>query len=171
MLREKYWPLVEKGIKTITIRKNTRLKPGDLVEIHSGGKIRGIARVTAVYEKSLEDIGEDEARKEGIPLSTLIRELKKMYGGESPLKIIEFQLLETFNPPKDPERRRYGNLSPREVAQKAIELGLAEDSDRRILLAVAKTGSIREVAKMLGGLKHRRKIRKILEKYAKMLTS
>ncbi len=171
MLREKYWPLVERGIKTITIRRNTHLKPGDLVEIHSGGKIRGIARVTAVYERSLEDIGEDEARKEGIPLSALIRELKKMYGRESTLKVIEFQLVETFDPPKDPERRRYGDLSPREVAQKAIELGLAEDSDRAILLAVAKTGSIREVAKRLGGLKHRRKIRKILEKYAKMLTS
>ena len=171
MLKAKYWPLVERGVKTITIRRNTRLKPGDLVEIHAGGKVRGVARITSVYEKKLDEIGPEEAKKEGIPLARLKKELRKIYGTEKPLKVISFELVEVYNPPKDPERRRYGDLTPMEIAEKALELNLAGDEDKDILLAVAQTGSIREAAQRMGGLKHRKRIRKILEKYARMLTS
>jgi len=51
MLKARYWPLVKEGKKTITIRRNTKLQPGDLVEIHAGGKVRGIAKILRVYEK------------------------------------------------------------------------------------------------------------------------
>ncbi len=169
MLKARYWPLVMDGKKTITIRKNTRLQPGDLVEIHAGGKIRGVARILRVYEKKLDEISEEEAKKEGISLDRLKKELERIYGKENTLKIIEFELLEVYDPPKDPEQRRYGKYSPQEIAKMAIEEGLARKEDRDILLAVAKTGSIRAVAQSMGGLKHRRKIRKVLEKYAKLL--
>ncbi len=169
MLKARYWPLVKEGKKTITIRKNTKLLPGDLVEIHAGGKIRGVAKILRVYEKKMSEIGEEEAKKEGLPLNRLKRELRKIYGKNITLKIIEFKLIEVYDPPKDPERRRYGEYSPKEIAKRAIEEGLAKEEDKEILLAVARTGSIRAVAQSMGGLKHRRRIRKILEKYAKLL--
>jgi len=169
MLKARYWPLVKEGKKTITIRRNTKLQPGDLVEIHAGGKVRGIAKILRVYEKKLDEIGDEEERKEGLPLNHLKRELQKLYGKDAILKIIEFKLIEIYDPPKDPERRRYGEYSPQEIARRALETGVAQGEDREILLALAKTGSIRAVAQSMGGLKHRRRIRKMLERYAKLL--
>ena len=169
MLKARYWPLVKEGKKTITIRRNTKLQPGDLVEIHAGGKIRGVAKILHIYEKKLDEIGEEEAKKEGMAVDRLKRELERIYGKNATLKIIEFELLKIYDPPKDPERRRYGDYSPQEIARRAIEEGIAREEDKEILLAVAKTGSIRAVAQSMGGLKHRRRIRKILERYARLL--
>ncbi len=169
MLKAHYWPLVKEGKKTITIRRNTKLQPGDLVEIHAGGKIRGVAKILHIYEKKLDEIGEEEAKKEGMAVDRLKRELERIYGKNATLKIIEFELLKIYDPPKDPKRRRYGEYSPQEIARRAIEEGIAREEDKEILLAVAKTGSIRAVAQSMGGLKHRRRIRKVLERYARLL--
>jgi hypothetical protein len=169
MLREKYWPLVEKGKKTITIRRYTDLKPGDLAYIHAGGKIRGLARVVRVYERSVDEIGPEEAKKEGMGLEKLKRELKRIYGDAEKLKIVEFELLETYNPPIDPEELRYGGKTPQQIAREALEKGIVEDRDLQIVKEIAGGKSIREVAFKLGGLKKRRIIRGVLEKYRKKL--
>jgi len=169
MLKARYWPLVKEGKKTITIRRNTKLQPGDLVEIHAGGKVRGVARIKRIYEKSLHEIGEEEAKKEGIPLHKLKKTLENIYGKNARLKILEFELVRTYDPPIDPEQRRYGEYSPQEIARMALETGVAREEDKSVLIALAKTGSIRAVAQSLGSLKHRRRIRKMLERYAAML--
>ncbi len=171
MLKAELWPLVVEGKKRITIRKRTKLRPGDDVLIHAGGKIVGRARVIRVYRKSVDEIGEEEAKKEGIPLEKLKSMLRKLYGSGH-VYIIEFELLEVFNPPLDPHERAYGGLEPAEIAIEGLKRKLYEnEEEKRILELVAREKSIRKVAQTLGGLEKRRIIRKILRKIRNRLTS
>jgi len=169
MLKEEFWPLVRSGKKRITIRRFTRLKPGDEVYIHAGGKIVGEARILRVYEKTVDELSEEEAEKEGIPLPKLRKLISKMYGN-GPLKIIEFELTRIYDPPLDPEELFYSKERPGALAKRILEQ--VEDIDpeaRRILERLAETDSIRQVAMEMGGLKYRKKIRAVLRRYASLL--
>ncbi len=172
MLKKELWPLVREGKKRITIRRFLKVKPGDEVLIHAGGKIVGRARIVLVYRKKLGEIGEEEARKEGIPLKKLRKMLEEMYGHNpnTELTIAEFDLVEVFDPPKDPEKEYYGSMTPREIARQAIAAGIVESEDeRKILEELAGGKSIREIAFEMGGLHRRKLIRRIIRKYRKKL--
>ncbi len=172
MLKREFWPLVREGKKRITIRKFAPFRPGEIVQIHSGGKIVGEARIVNVYRKKLGEIGKEEARKEGMPLSKLLRLLRRTYGDdpELPLTVVEFDLIRTYDPPLDPERLHYGEITPQQIAKMALEAGIVDDDgERRILEALASGKSIREIAFEMGGLHKRKMIRRIIRKYGEVL--
>ncbi len=169
MLKEELWPLVRSGRKRITIRRFARVRPGEEVFIHAGGKIVGKARVLRVYEKILDEIGEEEAEKEGIPLPRLKKMISELYG-TGPLKIIEFELVKTYDPPLDPEELFYAKERPGKLAKRILKsVGNIDPEAKRILKRLAETDSIRQVAMEMGGLKYRKKIRAILRRYASEL--
>jgi len=172
MLKKELWPLVKAGKKRITIRRFLKVKPGDEVLLHAGGKIVGRARIVLVYRKKLGEIGEEEARKEGIPLRKLKKMLEDMYGRDpdTELTVAEFDLLEVFDPPRDPEEEYYGSMTPQEIARMALEKKIVEsEEERKILEELAEGKSIREIAFQMGGLHRRRIIRRIVRKYRKKL--
>lgn len=172
MLKQEFWPLVRSGKKRITIRRFARFQPGEEVFIHSGGKIVGKARILSVYKKRMGEIGEEEARKEGIPLEKLKRTLENTYGKnpEQMLTVVEFELTDVFDPPLDPEEMHYRGLTPREIAEEALNRGIVKNpEEREILEKIARGKSIREVAFEMGGLGRRKIIRKILRKYRELL--
>ena len=173
MLKEKYLPLVLEGKKRVTIRRFTRLKEGDLFYIHSGGKVWGIGKVLSIKKVKKDDIGEDIAEKEGMRLEELKRELNRYYGKKNiPLYVIEFEVLEVFKEPVEMERKFYGNMTPKEIAEEALEKGLFRNDPEAedILRRVRETGSIRKVAFEMGGLKKRGKIRAVLRKAYELIT-
>ncbi len=171
MLKAEFWPLVKSGKKTITIRKRTRLRPGDDVLIHAGGKIVGRARILRVYRKRVDEIGEKEAKKEGIPLEKLREILRELYGS-SEVYVIEFQLEEVFDPPIDPHTRRYGEMDPVEIARIALKEGLYEgEKEKGLLELIVREGSLRRAAQRLGGLGKRKILRRLLSRVLERLSA
>ena len=171
MLKAELWPLVVEGKKRITIRKRTKLRPGDDVLIHAGGKIVGRAKILRVYKKKIDEISEEEAKKEGMPLDKLRSLLRNLYGSGS-VYVVEFELLEVFDPPLDPHERAYGGYSPVGIAVEGLRRRLYENSEeKRILELVAGEKSLRKAAQILGGLEKRRLIRRVLRKIREKLTS
>jgi len=174
MLKRELWPLVKKGIKKITIRRSVRFSEGEEVLIHAGGKIVGRARITNIYRKKMKSIGAEEAEKEGIPLPRLKKMLENTYGKnpEQELTVVEFELVEVFDPPLDPEKKYYGDKSPQEIAEEALKKGMVKDPfEREVLKKLAKGKSIREIAFELGGLEKRKIIRRIVRKYGECLSA
>ena len=172
MLKQELWPLVKGGKKRITIRRFSTLSPGEEVLIHAGGKLVGCARVVRVYRKRMREIGEEEARKEGIPLERLRKILERTYGKDPDqvLTVVEFDLLEVFDPPLDPEKEYYGDRTPQEIAREALERGIVGDRlEREVLEKLAAGKSIREIAFEMGGLGKRKVIRRIVRKYRRVL--
>lgn len=172
MLKQEFWPLVKSGKKRITIRRFAKFSPGEEILIHTGGKIVGRARVVAVYKKKMEDIGEEEARKEGISLSKLRKLLERTYGKDpnQELTVVEFDLLDVFDPPIDPEKLYYRGATPQEIARDALNKGIVDDPFELEVLEKLATGkSIREIAFEMGGLWQRKIIRRIVRKYRKKL--
>jgi len=158
-----------KGKKTITIRRKTALKEGDLFYIHSGGYVHAIGRVIKVYKKKYDEISEEEAKKEGIPLDKLKKLLKILYGENSELYIVEIEVIKIFEEPIFSEHLPYGGLSPVMVAKLAKKYGIVEKDDIDIIDKLIELGSIRKLAEHLGGNKKRIFIRKIVRKYYEKL--
>ena len=166
MLKKKYLPLVLSGKKMISIRRRTRLREGDLVYIHSGGKVWAVGRVTKVEKVKKSDIGPEHAKLEGMSYEELKRELNRIYGKRDvPLYVVHFELVNVFDEPFDVERRFYGDLTPGEIARIALEHNLPFDEEaKRILRRLSETNSIRQVAMEMGGLGKRKKVRAVLRK-------
>ncbi len=161
-MKRELWELVKQGKKTITIRKYTRIKPGDVVQVNAGGKIVGEIEVTNVYRKKLDEIGEEEAKKEGMPLDELKRLLKRLYGRNATLHIIEFKLRRVYDPPIDPEQNLYGGRSVVSIARELLKRPDLSPHERRILELVVREGGIRGAAMALGGLHKRKIIRRVI---------
>lgn len=174
MLKHKYLELVLSGKKCISIRKRTRLKPGDLFFIHSKGLVWGIGKVEKVEKIKKSEVNEKHAKLEGMTLEELKKELDRIYGKKDvTLFVVYFKLVKRFDKPFEPEKKFYGDLRPREIAMEALRKGLFDDDPegKRILELVVKTDSIRKTALKLGGLSRRNKVRAILRKAAELLNS
>ncbi|MDH5816092.1 MAG: ASCH domain-containing protein [Candidatus Nezhaarchaeota archaeon] len=93
---KEYRRKIEKGLKKQTIRLSSSLKEGDRVKVVVGGEILGIARITKVERKALEELTDEDAKKDGFEsLAQLIKALKKHYGRISSKRevcIIGFEL-------------------------------------------------------------------------------
>ncbi|MEM4424527.1 MAG: ASCH domain-containing protein [Candidatus Nezhaarchaeales archaeon] len=93
---KEYKRKIEKGLKKQTIRLSSSLKEGDRVKVVVGGEILGIARITKVERKALEELTDEDAKKDGFEsLAQLIKALKKHYGRISSKRevcIIGFEL-------------------------------------------------------------------------------
>lgn len=86
------------GRKESTIRLNTSLKKGDVVDIVAGMVKIGTARVESVEEKSVSQLTDEDARRDGFETrEELVRALKRIYGkkigDETRVKVIRFKLL------------------------------------------------------------------------------
>lgn len=81
--KEEYGRKILKGKKASTIRLYTSLKVGDKVELISGNKRIGYAKIISVEWKKLRDLTDDEAIKDGfMSKRELIKALKKIYKGK-----------------------------------------------------------------------------------------
>jgi len=93
---KEYKGKIKRGVKRQTIRLSTSLKEGDEVKIVAGGEILGTARITKVEEKTLEELTDEDAKKDGFEnLSQLVKALRRHYGklsGKSKVCIISFEM-------------------------------------------------------------------------------
>ncbi|MEM1546021.1 MAG: ASCH domain-containing protein [Candidatus Methanomethylicia archaeon] len=85
------------GRKTTTIRKYSKLKPGEVVKIEVGGEIIGKAEIKKIIRKEFRDLTIKDALNDGFKsLHELKKTLCLLYGkiceNES-LYIIEFKLI------------------------------------------------------------------------------
>jgi|GEM_PF-1145300 hypothetical protein len=86
----KYAEDIIKGRKRATIRKKINVRPGDLVLVHSGGKIIGTAKITAVEKRRTEDLTEDDAKLDGFDSrDEMMKEIERL-GYEGEVYIIKF---------------------------------------------------------------------------------
>ncbi|MEM0233197.1 MAG: ASCH domain-containing protein [Candidatus Nezhaarchaeales archaeon] len=93
---KEYGRKIEEGLKKQTIRLSTSLKEGDRVKVIVGGKILGVARITKIERKIIEELTEEDAKNDGFEsLAQLIKALKKHYGkinGKNEICIIGFEM-------------------------------------------------------------------------------
>ena len=93
--KKKYATGLEEGIKTSTIRRNTNLKEGDIVDIMVGNDVIGTAKIFMVEKKKLKELTLSDAKMDGFKsLKDLKKALKRIYGrkitDETELYIIRF---------------------------------------------------------------------------------
>ncbi len=166
--KEKYKELILSGKKRATVRKRANLKPGDEAFVHCGGKIIGVAKIIDVERKKIEDFSEDDAKLEGFnSLEDFLRELKNYYDDEE-LYFIKFDF-RPFEKEVEPRELYYENYDIDKIVDEALEKLDLSEREKEILLLYKKYGSIRKVAKKLGGWKKRGEIRKVIRKAFKRL--
>ncbi|MDK2464054.1 MAG: ASCH domain-containing protein [Candidatus Korarchaeota archaeon] len=95
----RYVDSILRGEKVTTIRRTTRLRPGDVVDLVAGEEVFGEALVKDVRKVSLSGLTDEEARRDGFESKEgLVKALKRYYGRrvleDDQLWMIEFQLLE-----------------------------------------------------------------------------
>lgn len=173
LFSREYLDLLLNDKKNITIRaRDPGVKPGDMVIVHCGGLVLGLAVIKSVKRKRLKDLGEEEALMEGFSnRRELISALRKHYpwlGEKSRVYIVEFEWYRKFDTPiSDRDYTWRYRETPQEVALLALKHIQDLDSyERRILKLVAEEGSIRRAAAKMGGLKYRMFIRGVLKKAA-----
>ncbi len=87
------------GEKTTTIRLQSHLKEGDIVEVYVGHVRVGRAIIRKVIKKKLTELTDDDAQKDGFRCKDdLIKALSRIYGrsvieSNPDVYIIEFNLL------------------------------------------------------------------------------
>lgn len=158
----KYAEEILKGRKRATIRKRINLKPQDVAFVHSGGKIIGIAKITSVEKKKIEELTEEDAKLDGFESKEeMMRELKRLgYRGEVYLIKFEFEPMGFA----DPYALHYGEMDLKEIAREALKKLELSERDRKILELFLRCGSIRRAAVKLGGLSKRKEIRDVLRR-------
>lgn len=95
---KEYKKKIERGLKRQTIRLSSSLKEGDRVRVVVGGKFLGIARITRVERKVIEELTDEDAKKDGFKnVLQLVKALRRHYGKISSKKevcIIGFEMEE-----------------------------------------------------------------------------
>lgn len=98
--KRKYREAIVSGRKRTTIRRESDLKPGELVVVEVGEERIGEALIKCVDEVDFNELSEELAREDGFEsLSELLRELRSIYGDDAlrngvKFKLIRFELLE-----------------------------------------------------------------------------
>ncbi len=169
MIKGEYVDDILSGRKRATIRLGVvKLRYNELI-VHGGGRPVAKIRVRNVYYKRVKDLTDEDAVKDGFrSREELIKALRKTYGDVKPddyVTIIEFDVVQdlTHLEPQDP----YLGLKPADVARLALRY-LADqlsEEDRKILLELTRTDSIRAAAiRLFGDLGKRWRIRKVLRR-------
>ncbi len=96
---KRYVDRILRGEKVTTLRRTTRLRPGDVVDLVAGGEVFGEAVVEGVTRVRLSGLTDEEARRDGFESKEeLVKALKRHYGKrvleEDQLWMIEFRVLE-----------------------------------------------------------------------------
>jgi Uncharacterized conserved protein len=150
MLKGAYIEKVLSNEKKATIRKGIYKPKYSEVIIHAGGRPIAKARITRVYYKKLKEIGDYEAKLEGLnSASELLKELRKVYGDVKEndyFTVIEFKVLQRLDnlPTEDP----YYGLTPSDIARIALRYLSEElnEIEKKVLMDLTRTNSIRRTA-------------------------
>jgi len=157
------------GRKRATIRKGiVKPKYREMI-IHGGGRPLAKIVVENVYHKRVRELSDQDALRDGFgSREELLRELKRVYPGiglDDWVTIIEFRVVQKLNELdlRDP----YMGLEPVDIARIALryldqELG---DDERKILISLTKTNSIRATTlELYGDLDKRYIVRRVVRK-------
>ncbi|PUA32835.1 MAG: hypothetical protein B7O98_05205 [Zestosphaera tikiterensis] len=96
--KKEYGKPILLGRKTLTIRLNSNLKEGDVVEVRAGGVVLGKALIEEVKVKKVLELTDEDAVNDGFrSREELLRALKNIYkdriSASTEVKLIKFKLL------------------------------------------------------------------------------
>ncbi|RLF09614.1 MAG: hypothetical protein DRJ62_06395 [Thermoprotei archaeon] len=93
---KEYKGKIKKGLKTQTVRLSTKLREGDEVEVVAGGEGLGKARITKIELKTVDQLTDEDARRDGFKNVGELRDaLRRHYGkigGNRRVYLISFEL-------------------------------------------------------------------------------
>ncbi|MCE4600362.1 MAG: ASCH domain-containing protein [Desulfurococcales archaeon] len=169
MLKGEYAGKLFSGEKRATVRLGiVRVRHPEVI-IHAGGRPVAKARIREIIVKQVKDLTDDDARLDGFKSKEeLFRELKKMYRDislDDYVSVITFDSIRRLD--EQASEDPYRGLSPGDLARIALRYLKDEldDEERRILLDLTRTNSIRLTATRLYGGVHRRKnVRRVLRR-------
>ncbi|WP_048151437.1 ASCH domain-containing protein [Palaeococcus ferrophilus] len=167
----RYREAILSGRKRATVRAGkVNLREGDEVFIHAGGYVLGRARIRRVERKSIEELTEEDAIKDGFSSrEELLRALREHYPNlRGEVTVVEFELVERSRPVLSSELPYEGN-SPLEIARMALKHLDLDQEDERLIRLFLKEGSLRKAAYKLGGMNRRYLIRDALRRAYKEL--
>jgi len=169
MIKGKYVKDLLEGRKNATIRYGIVKPKYREVIVHGGGRPIAKIIIKRVYHKKVKELTDEDAAKDGFSsVNELINELKKVYpqiSSDDWVTILEFDVVQRLDhlKPEDP----YMGLKPVDIARIALrylDRDLTEE-DKKILMDLTRTGSIRLTAKRLfGDLNKRYIVRRVLRK-------
>jgi len=169
MIKGKYIEDLLSGKKRATIRKGIVVPKYKEMIVHGGGRPVAKIRINRVYYKKLKDLSDSDAIKDGFRnKSELLKALETVYPGIKPddwVTIIEFDVVQRLDNMSVEEP--YMGLSPGDLARIALRYLQDEltDKDKKILLDLTRTNSIRATAQRLfGTIEKRYIVRKTLKK-------
>ncbi|MEM4831754.1 MAG: ASCH domain-containing protein [Sulfolobales archaeon] len=98
IFREAYGDSIALGVKVATVRLNSSVKVGEIVDIFAGRSYLGSAVITGVEVKKVSQLTDEDARLDGFrSREELVRELRSIYGrsltDSTEVKVIRFKLL------------------------------------------------------------------------------
>jgi len=106
--KKEYKEILLSGRKMTTIRMNTDLKPGDIVELIAGGESCGYAKVKNIIRKRVSELSRKDAVRDGFKsVKELFKTLKKYYNELTPdsyVYIISFE--KTSLKPSNKKKRK-----------------------------------------------------------------
>ena len=173
MLKKRYADKLLSGEKRATIRLGiVRVKYPELI-VHSGGRPVAKVRVKNIRVKRVSELTDDDARLDGFRTrEELLEELRRVYGSispDDPVTIIELELVKRIEgEDEDP----YKGLEPADIARIALRYLQDElsEEEKRILLDLTRTNSIRMTAtRLYGGIHKRKRVRGALRKALRLL--
>jgi len=96
--KEEFKEDILSGRKKSTIRLNSDVKVGEVVEVVAGGDHVGYAIITGVKVKKVSQLTDEDALADGFSSrEELLRALKRIYGraigGSTEVKVVTFKLL------------------------------------------------------------------------------
>ncbi len=174
MVKGEYVKDILSGRKRATIRLGiVKLKHNELI-VHGGGRPVAKIRVTNVRYKRVSELTDEDAAIDGFASKEeLLEALRRAYGEVKPddyVTIIEFEVVQRLDqlPVQDP----YMGLEPADIARLALRYLQEEfnEEERRILLELTRTNSIRAVAfRLYRDLGKRWRVRRVLRRALRML--
>ncbi len=174
MVKGKYVDDILSGRKKATIRMGIVKPKYDELIIHGGGRPVAKVKITRVVHKKLRELTDEDAVKDGFKnKDELIRELKHVYpeiSDDDWVTVIEFELRQRLDHVKTEEP--YHGLSPGDLARIALRYlkNDLSDEDRKILLDLTRTNSIRATTyRLFGDINKRIIVRKVLRKALRKL--
>jgi len=95
---KEYKEKIREGLKRQTIRLSTSLKEGDRVKVVAGGEVLGVAKITKVERKTIDELTDEDAKRDGFEnVAQLVKALRRHYGKISNRKevcVIGFEMEE-----------------------------------------------------------------------------
>lgn len=174
MVKGRYVDLIISGKKTATIRLGlVRPRYKELI-VHGGGRPVAKIAVTKVVYKRVKELTNEDAIKDGFNnLNELLNELKSVYpklSNNDWVTIIEFKVIQRLD--NLPLEEPYMGLKPVDVARLGLRYLSNElnDTEKKILIELTRTNSIRTTAiNLFGSLNKRYIVRRTLKKVLELL--